>query len=55
MVALERVIEESNAKEQTGSVEVADYLFYAFCCTLAGLSLHSLTLHIYIAPFVQSY
>ena len=30
MVALERVIEESNAKEQTGSVEVADDLFYAF-------------------------
>ena len=26
-----------------------------FCCTLTGLSLHSLILHIYIAPFVHSY
>ena len=25
------------------------------CCTLTGLSLHSLILHIYIAPFVHSY
>jgi hypothetical protein len=29
--------------------------FIANCCTITGLSLHSLILHIYIAPFVHSY
>jgi len=28
---------------------------HSFCCTLTGLSLHSLILHIYVAPFVHSY
>jgi hypothetical protein len=33
MVALDRVVKESDAEEQTGSVEVAHYLSYAvsFC------------------------
>jgi hypothetical protein len=28
---------------------------YTSCCTLTGLSLHSVTVYIYIAPFVYSY